>query len=377
MTFEYQHVNITELASEEVTYLDENGHTRTARRFNRRKLNRLLRERMDESMRVMQPFREWLIVHRGYNAVRAHRRGHLVFVALWETRNKPLEKLSRPDVAGARREELRGSLMHFCEWLLETSKDQEEIKWARDLLLSLSRLRNLIRSPTCVKPPVNPEETALKHTPFTPEEWQRIFDELEKWHMRYGARWPWARPLMRIQLICGMRRKCTALLMLERQKMHKLVLEKDKPGRIIQTWAQKGDHCTVIPFDLIEPECKVFLRLPVPWGTLYDLLIPGDHVDAGQRLGLALQRLNSAWAHFGAHSDAGVPTRGDGGKCYTFAARVLVTAKREVWKKTQDVLLMSGLFGQTLRQIQSLPFVGEDMTNAKDIELAKTGARFL
>jgi hypothetical protein len=348
--FEYDHLDIKELATVEREYKDARGFTRVERYIDRKRLQMLMRKRREESRRVMEPFRHWLILARSYTPDKADKRAHTVFIALWETRNKPIEKLAREDISVPARENLRGALNHFCEWLLSTSTDEADKRWARDLMVDLARLKAISMRPTRAKKNSRSEDDVQ---PFTREEWSTIFENLEAWHKRYGGRWPWARPLLRIQLIAGLRGGDDALLTLERKALVELVDSK-KQDRVLVLWS-RDKKSVMIPFDFIADELLTLLRLPFAWGIVADIIC-SEREELADRMRIARQRFARAAKHF--REDRTELASTLGAKHWPFRCRL--TAMKEVWSKTHDMLLLSSMFALPLTRLRKLAFLDDE-----------------
>lgn len=339
MSFVYDHLDIKELATVEREYTDATGRVRIERHIDRKKLHALMMQRAQEGRRVMEPFRHWLILSRAYAADKAERRAHLVFVALWETRNKPIEKLAREDLSVPRREELRGALMHFCEWLISSSTDEDDKRWGRDLLSALSRLKAISKRVNVKKKEREGRISTTALPPFNDDQWQAVFEVLESWHKRMGARYPWARPLMRMQMINALPINSEGILLLERAQLLELI-DSPKNEKVLRLW-NKRNKSLMIPFEFLQDEAADLLRIPAAWGVVADL-ISADCEGLEKRLRTARVRLLSVWKRFREWGMQDLPeVFGDA----HYANRMRNTAIRVLWEKTQDLLLVAGMTG--------------------------------
>jgi len=364
VSFEYDHIDIKALATVEREYVDADGHTRVDRYVDRKKLQKLMLQRAQESRRVMEPFRQWLIMARSFAPHKAERRSHMVFIALWETHNRPLEKLTREDISVPRREELRGSLMHFAEWLLESSSDEKDRAWARNILMLLSRLKAIRKRKVKTDQPASDKKPSKKRAkPFTEVQWLDIFDLVESFHKRSGALYPWARPIMRLQLIAGLPFRDEGLLLVERKALLDLVAS-PKTDQVLVIWSKTHKN-RMIPFEFISDEIQDLLSIPASWGVIGDL-IGASRDDFEGRLKYAANRLPNVWGKFREWGKASLPGVLDDP---ALPFRLRITAVKNIWEKTGDLLLVAGMMGVAPISLPTLyPFIAVERKHIEDLK---------
>jgi len=344
--FEFDHRNIEEEALVEQYYTDPSGTERLSRVVDRSKLNKLIRQRNAEGRRIMEPFRLWCITYEGLSADNADRKAAMAYVAIWETYNRPWEKLLREDINDFKKNELRRSLSLFGKWLSLEGPTVEDKEWGRRILTNTSRLKAPKGRTVREKP-----KERHKLSPLSKDEWAAIFDAIEHWHKRRGASRPWARPFFRLRFKLGLHHTKTGLYYLERQAIEE-ALQDAKAGQkgvTIKLW-DTTTRARLVPIRLVKKDLEALCSFPAPWGILADLISPFLE-DEDARVRSSTTTVGRVWKEV---------VQASGGKVQNtreWHRQAKLAAMREAWETTQDKILLQSMFGVSMATLNNFTWL--------------------
>lgn len=343
------HRNIEEEALVEKWYLSPSGETRVAQVVDRAKLNKLIKERAAQGRKIMEPFRAWCVTYKSLSASNAHSKAALVFIAIWETHNRPWEKLLREDIDDFRKNNLRRALNLFGEWLSTTAKTEEDREWGRRILSNTARLK--ATADRKVKLPK--EERARKILdPLTHQEWLAIFKAIEVWHKRRGATRPWGRNFFRLKFKLGLAHTKTGLYYLRRQDVGQALEQaaKHRLSAVVKVWTSTS-QARLIPVRLVKTELQELHDYPVAWGILADIIAPFGEGES-DRVRSCTKIVTTTWKDIVKHSNGLVEVGAE------WHRRAKIAALREAWEKTHDKLLLQAMFGYSPEWLNQFDFIG-------------------
>jgi len=227
-----------------------------------------LRKRMAATGRaVLEPFRDWLVELEGKSDARADQVVALSWTAMWETSNRPWQKLYRTDIAWRQRLVLRGALRLFASWLL-TSGDRPlvEQQFGKELLNELNKLPD-------ARPRLRDKREAKDHPqvePLPEEQIQQLLQQLKSRHYRVGGQYPWAHSC------------CSAVIKTAAKPAELMWVTMDQVARAyhdledgaeatLPIWGSKS-RARVIPAALIAEEIETWHHWPAPWQVIADIV---------------------------------------------------------------------------------------------------------
>ena len=117
-----------------------------------------------------------------------------------ENKDDPAERLFHRDrYSHVQRLSIRKALSRFATWMIENAPDQQDLDYAKGLANRIASV------PFCRKIRDTQRKYDVRHKTklYTDEEVDRIFKAVEERHVLYGARRPWARPVVRLVILSG------------------------------------------------------------------------------------------------------------------------------------------------------------------------------
>lgn len=283
---EFDHLKLEDFAMVEREILTKTGEYQKVRVLDRGKLFTLQRQRAKDGRRIMEPFRLWLIEYEGHTAIDAHKLCATIFTAMWETQKKPWETFCREDIADPQLCVLARGLKLLTHWMLNVRKDLslEERDWAHECLeflthRQMSKYGRKGRRKVKVKQRKDITEDGMDLV--NPDDWPRIMQAIEEWHKERGVRFPWARPILRIRIICGLNiRGARTLYYLSRKDAVKALAHRPKAGAALRLAKKDASNLVrVLPVQLFREELETLVNFPAPWGILADLVSRAPTVD--------------------------------------------------------------------------------------------------
>lgn len=345
---EFDHRSMEEEALVERFYTDASGQERLAKIVDRSKLYNMFRERRAKGRETMAPFVSWCVTYKGLSDANADRKGAMVFTAMWETHNRPWEKILRDDINEFQKSDLQSALKLFGEWLVLKGPTAEDKEWGHRLLSNLGRIRTTTvkRKAKPVAEGANAKKRLLR--PFSEEEWEGIFEAIEDWHKVRGASRPWARNFFRFKFKIGIGHTVTPLYYLARTDILRALdeLEDGKVNAVVKLWTSHT-KVRLIPVRLVEKELRALVEFPAPWGILADLIIPKG-VDEGMRARNSQFAVQRAWKDIMARSEGRVSNEVD------WFRRARLTAIEKAWSQSRDRLLIQAMFGLSWQSLKSM-----------------------
>lgn len=343
------HRNIEEEALVEKWYLDRTGETRVAQVVDRAKLTKLIKARAEQGQKLMEPFRLWCVTYKGLSADNAHSKAATVFISIWETHNRPWEKLLREDISSFRKNDLRRGLKLFGEWLSTTAATEEDKDWGRRILSHTARLK--ASKGKQIKRLKKEDRKRQILEPLGHQEWLGIFKGIELWHKRRGAARPWARNFFRLKFKAGLAHTKTGLYYLRRHDVGEALYQYEHGTRsaVVKVWPS-ASRALLLPVRLVQKELQELYDYPAAWGILADIIAPFGE-DESARVRSCRKAITTAWKDIVKHSDGLVELGPE------WHRRAKIAAIREAWEKTHDKLLLQAMFGHSTDWINRFDFI--------------------
>jgi hypothetical protein len=308
-------------------------------------LRKLLKLRKAAGRKALKGFYEWMLVERGYGSRTAKVKVHDAWTAVIEGKGRPADVLRRKDLTIYAKSRIRGALTNLASWMLLTKQAPRDQKMARQIVNDLAAI------PVCRGRGHGSSSGVTQ--PWDDEDLQVFYHALEVQHEKHGVKQPWLKWAVRILLKTAATRD--ELPWIQRDDLIDaarglasgdmsagLLLWSRAPGQVAKS--------RLFPAAYLIDEIEVFSKCPHRWGTLADLLCPNHQVD---------RRHRAAWSRvIRTFNKIVVDCQLHEGATNTLKTKLRYTAIRELYKATDDLVLLQQAFGQTITRLKKYDWLG-------------------
>lgn len=229
-------------------------------------------------------FREWAISKRGVSAKYAADLATKAWIA-WNATDGQPGKLFDSDwvlqVTYQRYLGYRTAINHLANWVLESSKDQNDISWAREqlrvMIAANARRPQHKRASDKNILPRGMNSRPYCDPPATPQDVEALLAAVDVAVAQMEIVAPWMRSLMRIGYLCAM--SCEELCGISRSDIEAALSSRVKSRRWIPvmspaTGPRSKPRRRVIPIGLAPEDFRRIVNYDVPWSVVADLVAP-------------------------------------------------------------------------------------------------------